>query len=191
MHQLGPSLAIDEHGVRFLLSLRIWAFLRKSASPEARPTEMTHRDWSWALHSHAHDILLDAVVNVAGGPQQTSWPLLRGSSVRARRACPMPVLTRRAVGGGRAAAGVGWWLSSHDALRRVLETVAKNQFMAKEDHDPVDCSLLYLALGKRKVCPPSTITPRPASAIKQYFARPCRFFWVCGRRSSRIRTTPR
>ena len=46
---------------------------------------------------------------------------------------------------------MGWWLSNTDALRRIVETVAKNQFMAKEDHDPVDCSLLYLALGKRKV----------------------------------------
>ena len=57
----------------------------------------------------------------------------------------------RACGLYALASGVGWWLGSIDALRRVIENVAKNQFMAKEDHDPVDCSLFYLALGKRKV----------------------------------------
>ena len=47
--------------------------------------------------------------------------------------------------------GLGWWLTNPDALRRHVELMAKNQYMSKEERDPVDCSLFYLALNKKKV----------------------------------------
>jgi len=70
--------AIDDHGVRFLLALRIWAYLRKSASHAGRQHQLSHRDWSWALHSQAQEILLDAVLMLGGGNEAAIWPALRG-----------------------------------------------------------------------------------------------------------------
>jgi hypothetical protein len=32
-----------------------------------------------------------------------------------------------------------------------METIARNQYMAKDDKDPVDCSLFYMALRKKNV----------------------------------------
>ena len=75
----GTHAAMDDHGVRFLLALRIWAYLRRSAPTASRLVEMTHRDWSWALHSQAHDILLDAALAVGGGTANASWSMLRGT----------------------------------------------------------------------------------------------------------------
>jgi len=70
--------AIDDHGVRFLLALRIWAYLRKSAGHAGRRHHLSHRDWSWALHSQAQEILLDAVLMLGGGHEAATWPALRG-----------------------------------------------------------------------------------------------------------------
>jgi hypothetical protein len=64
------------------------------------------------------------------------------------------------------ALGVFLWLKSPEVIvrpspildrcklmgqRGQLEVVARNTFMAQEDRDPTSCSLIFFALGKKKV----------------------------------------
>ena len=48
-------------------------------------------------------------------------------------------------------AGLFLWLSEIDALRTQLENVGRAEYTQNEDRNPVDCSLYYLALGKKNV----------------------------------------
>ena len=47
--------------------------------------------------------------------------------------------------------GLFLWLSASDASRAQLENVGRAEYTQNEDRNPVDCSLYYLALGKKKV----------------------------------------
>ena len=47
--------------------------------------------------------------------------------------------------------GLFLWLSEIDALRTQLENVGRAEYTQNEDRNPVDCSLYYLALGKKNV----------------------------------------
>lgn len=50
------------------------------------------------------------------------------------------------------ALGMGYWLRNPDSMRRTIETIARNQYMGKDDtRNPVDCSLFYMALRKKNV----------------------------------------
>ncbi|CAK5280165.1 unnamed protein product [Mycena citricolor] len=49
------------------------------------------------------------------------------------------------------ALGVALWLNSVENLRSQMEIVARNEFMAGDNRDPVACSLFYFALGKVKL----------------------------------------
>ncbi|KAF3935922.1 hypothetical protein ABW20_dc0107518 [Dactylellina cionopaga] len=48
-------------------------------------------------------------------------------------------------------AGFFMWLRDTNALKAHFETLARNQYMRKEERDPVDCALYYLALRKKAV----------------------------------------
>ncbi|RMD44422.1 hypothetical protein DV735_g730, partial [Chaetothyriales sp. CBS 134920] len=47
--------------------------------------------------------------------------------------------------------GIFMWLSDVEALRVQMENVARAEYTKHEDRNPVDCSLYYLALGKKHV----------------------------------------
>ncbi|RMZ80105.1 hypothetical protein DV737_g3178, partial [Chaetothyriales sp. CBS 132003] len=47
--------------------------------------------------------------------------------------------------------GIFLWLSDVEALRLQMENVARAEYTKHEDRNPVDCSLFYLALGKKHV----------------------------------------
>ena len=48
-------------------------------------------------------------------------------------------------------AGVFMWLSEPEAVRMQMENVGRAEYTKHEDRNPVDCSLHYLALGKKNV----------------------------------------
>jgi hypothetical protein len=47
--------------------------------------------------------------------------------------------------------GMGYWVKNLETVRKLAETIARNQFLLNDEKDPTRCGLLYLALKKRKV----------------------------------------
>ncbi|PWY97308.1 hypothetical protein BCV70DRAFT_202960 [Testicularia cyperi] len=117
---------MDENGVRYLLALRL--MLNQSGSADRRWEEQAHtisyRDCVWAFHSENQEPLVSAIETAFRN--RLNWPAAR-------------------------ATGIFMWLKNAQTLRTQAEAVARAQFMTGEDRDPVKCSLLYFALGKRKV----------------------------------------
>uniref|UniRef100_V5GL76 RAVE complex protein Rav1 C-terminal domain-containing protein n=2 Tax=Kalmanozyma brasiliensis (strain GHG001) TaxID=1365824 RepID=V5GL76_KALBG len=90
----------------------------------ASSTALGFRDYLWAFHSQNQETLVAAVESAHRN--KLDWPAAK-------------------------ATGVFIWLQNRTALRTQAEAVARAQFMSGEDRDPVKCSLIYFALGKRKV----------------------------------------
>ncbi|ORY37104.1 WD40 repeat-like protein [Rhizoclosmatium globosum] len=82
------------------------------------------RDISWAFYSDSQDFLVDFVSQIFSG--KPLWKDVRSL-------------------------GMGFWLKNTEALRRQIEAIARNHYMAKEDKDPVDCALFYICLKKKNV----------------------------------------
>ncbi|KAL9623679.1 MAG: hypothetical protein Q9160_002135 [Pyrenula sp. 1 TL-2023] len=116
------SRSMDANAARYLLFFR-QHMLRKSSAPSKRVT-VGWREVIWAFHSGSQDILVDLVTRQFQG--KLSW-------VQARES------------------GMFLWLSDITALRTQLENVARNEYTSREERDPVDCSLYYLALRKKAV----------------------------------------
>ena len=85
---------------------------------------MSWRAITFASLSTSQDILVDKVTVHHGG--KLTWEAARKS-------------------------GLFLWLSEIDALRTQLENVGRAEYTQNEDRNPVDCSLYYLALGKKNV----------------------------------------
>lgn len=140
----GAGVAVDACGARFLLYAlglgglggRPTAVNGSSASaaapadgsggspsaPASTPRPVPGAAVAWAVLSDCHTTLLEVCLAERGG--ERDWASLR-------------------------ALGVGYWLPNGDALRSALEAAAKVHFTRSKD--PVDCALLYIALGKKKV----------------------------------------
>lgn len=88
------------------------------------PFVMTFREFAWAFHSNSQDILVDLVNRNSKG--RLLWPQARESGMFA-------------------------WLADSESLRNQLEVVARNHYTRTDEKDPVECSLYYLALRKKKV----------------------------------------
>ncbi|RKO89844.1 RAVE protein 1 C terminal-domain-containing protein [Blyttiomyces helicus] len=119
--------SLDENGVRYVLFMRLFLFSLKSFPPHLRQSKLTTRDIAWAFFSESQDILLDFCTSHFNSKMQWS---------------------------DAASLGIGLWLRSPDALRRLAETLARAHYMGRDENglrDPVACSLLYLALGKKNV----------------------------------------
>lgn len=118
--------SLDASGLRYMLSLR--QMLNNGAQSRkdgATANEgLSYRDHLWAFHSENQETLLAAIDSAFGN--KLNWPAARST-------------------------GVFVWVRNLQALRSQAEAVARAQFMSAEDRDPVKCSLLYFALGKRKV----------------------------------------
>ncbi|KAJ1550292.1 regulator of (H+)-ATPase in vacuolar membrane, partial [Nowakowskiella sp. JEL0078] len=120
--------SLDENGARFLLAMRMFIFSQKNFPEESRPIELINRDISWAVYSESQDILIDYCNQSYDG--KLLWSHARSL-------------------------GFGYWITNLDSLTfekyKQMETIARNSFMSKEDKDPVECSLLYLAMRKKNV----------------------------------------
>ena len=95
--------AIDECGARFLLSFKIFSFLKRSLPPNDRPTSLTPFDFAWALHSEAEATLIQNCL-----PSDATWNSAKEI-------------------------GLGLWLRNPTSLKSVVERMAKAQFSAKKD----------------------------------------------------------
>lgn len=155
--------ALDNNGMRFLLSLKSFAISHRARSPPpTRPPspdsqatkadttinnrlpQMRWRDVLWGFHSESQEILVTACDEVCGKPMV--WE-------DAKQFC-LPL-----------------WLRSSEALVRVLscksdrpytdtwtclqttqvETIARNEFTKDDARDPTTCSLYYFALRKKRL----------------------------------------
>ncbi|KAJ3413506.1 regulator of (H+)-ATPase in vacuolar membrane [Chytridiales sp. JEL 0842] len=116
--------ALDENGVRYVLFARLFVFSQSSFPPELKPVSLQSRDITWGFYSESQDNLIDFLNQSYGGK-----PLWKDAK----------------------SLGMGFWLRNSDALKRQMETIARNEYMSKDDKNPVDCSLFYMALKKKNV----------------------------------------
>ncbi|KAL4869749.1 hypothetical protein BDV12DRAFT_167152 [Aspergillus spectabilis] len=114
--------SMDDNAARYLLFLR-QHMLRKSQGI-AEDATVSWREIVWASHSNSQDILLDLSSRQFGG--KLSWKAARET-------------------------GMFMWLSNTTTIREQLEVVARNEYTKTEEKNPIDCSLYYLALGKKNI----------------------------------------
>ncbi|EPS40624.1 hypothetical protein H072_5490 [Dactylellina haptotyla CBS 200.50] len=114
--------SLDEWGIRYLLFFKHYNL--QKANFFSRSSGVSFREISWAFQSETQEILVDLVMKNFQNKMQ--WHQARD-------------------------AGFFMWLKDISALKTHFETLARNQYMSKEERDPVDCSLYYLALRKKAV----------------------------------------
>lgn len=97
---------IDDCGMRYLLSYKLFSFLQRVLPPSDRPTSLTSSDFAWALHSESQQDLIHMCL-----PVNATW------------ATAKPL-------------GLGLWLRNPIFLKEVIEKLAKAQFTENKDpHD--------------------------------------------------------
>ena len=111
----------DENATRFMLFFRQY-MIRKRQNSSGKG--VTWREIVWAYHSSSQDILVDQVSRHFGG--RMLWEHVRES-------------------------GMFMWMTDITALRAQFEVIARNEYTKSDDRNPIDCSLYYLALKKKKV----------------------------------------
>ena len=114
--------SMDGNAGRYLLFFRQY-MLQRGQSVGPRPG-ISWREIVWAFHSESQDILVDLVSRSCQG--KVLWTDARES-------------------------GMFMWLTDPSALKTQLESVARNEYTKTWEKSPVDCSLYYLALGKKTV----------------------------------------
>ncbi|KAI8603070.1 RAVE protein 1 C terminal-domain-containing protein [Dissophora ornata] len=116
--------SIDDSGLRFLISVRRFNYLSYILPPSQRPSMLSYRDITWAYHSESQDLLLDFCCNSLKVPM--TWTEAKSL-------------------------GIFLWMRKKDIIIKQMEVIARNQYMAKDDKDPVACAIFYLALKKKKL----------------------------------------
>ncbi|CAG8644989.1 7798_t:CDS:10, partial [Funneliformis mosseae] len=117
--------SLDENGVRYVLFMRRYHYLnRYKLSSGIRTPGLNYRDMNWALHSDSQDLLIEYSIQASGG--KFLWKDARIH-------------------------GIFLWLRSNESVRQQFENVARNHYMSKEERDPTDSSLFYMALRKKKL----------------------------------------
>jgi RAVE protein 1 C terminal len=114
--------SMDDNAARYLLFFR-QHMLRKGQAVESESV-VSWREIIWAFHSNSQDILIDLVSRSFHG--KMLWEHARES-------------------------GMFVWITDPTALRAQLEIIARNEYTKTDEKSPVDCSLYYLALGKKTV----------------------------------------
>ncbi|ORX95907.1 hypothetical protein K493DRAFT_22306 [Basidiobolus meristosporus CBS 931.73] len=117
--------ALDENGGRFLLSLKLNTFMKYSPSPnKSNSGKFSYRDMIWALHSESQDLLVEFCAESCDG--KLLWNDAKSY-------------------------GFALWINNEDTFKRQMELIGKSHYMAKEDKDPVESTIYYLALKKVKL----------------------------------------
>lgn len=87
--------------------------------------EVTSRDACWAFFSDSQDAVQEILTKICNG--KIIWKTAK-------------------------ALGLGWWIRNPECLKKLVEAMARNQFLANDGvKDPTACSLFYLALRKKNV----------------------------------------
>ncbi|KAI0041796.1 WD repeat-containing protein [Auriscalpium vulgare] len=129
--------ALDANGLRYLISMRSFYIINERSSAPSSPASkgfvarktgwrarLRFRDMIWAFHSESQGLLLSAAQSACQG--KMAWSDAR-------------------------ATGVFIWLNGLDALKAHMEVIARTEYMAGDNRDPVACSLFFFALGKHKL----------------------------------------
>ncbi|RUP50038.1 RAVE protein 1 C terminal-domain-containing protein [Jimgerdemannia flammicorona] len=127
--------SIDENGARYEVFVKRHMYLNRILPPALRRETLEFRDVVWALHSESQaseliekfvskDSLLEYSLNIAGG--KLLWKDAK-------------------------AMGIFLWLEKTESVYQQMEVIARNTYMSKEERDPIDCTLFYLALRKKKL----------------------------------------
>lgn len=114
--------SMDDNAARYLLFFR-QHMLRRTQGVALKST-VSWREIVWAFHSDSQDILTDLVSRQFNS--KLTWRAARES-------------------------GIFMWLSDLTALKAQLENVARNEYTKTEERNPIDCTLYYLALGKKNI----------------------------------------
>ncbi|OXG74617.1 WD-repeat protein [Cryptococcus neoformans var. grubii Br795] len=134
--------SLDISGTRYLISIRMyvnsdrWGNTSGTVTPSSdtelrqmpKPKGASHfsfRNIVWAMHSDSQELLLEAATQCCKNGKML-WEDAKKL-------------------------GVFLWLKSAETTRSQLEVIARNRFMADDDRDPTSCSLIFFALGKKKV----------------------------------------
>ncbi|EKV08590.1 WD repeat protein [Penicillium digitatum] len=114
--------SMDDNAARYLLFFR-QHMLRRTQGVANKDT-VSWREIVWAYHSSSQDILTDLVSRQFNG--KLTWKAARES-------------------------GLFMWLSDSVAVKAQLEILARCEYIKTEEKNPIDCTLYYLALGKKNV----------------------------------------
>ncbi|KFH65977.1 hypothetical protein MVEG_08079 [Podila verticillata NRRL 6337] len=116
--------SVDDNGLRFLMFVRRFNYLSYILPPSQRPTMLSYRDIVWAYHSESQDLLLDFCSTSLKNPM--TWPEAKSL-------------------------GIFLWMRKKETMVKQMEIIARNQYMSKDEKDPVACTLFYIALRKKKL----------------------------------------
>ncbi|KAJ5738784.1 hypothetical protein N7493_001939 [Penicillium malachiteum] len=114
--------SMDDNAARYLLFFR--QHMLRKIQGVANKDRVSWREIVWAFHSGSQDILTDLVSRQFSG--KLTWKAARES-------------------------GLFMWLSDLTSLKSQLESVARNEYTKTEEKNPIDCTLYYLALGKKNI----------------------------------------
>ncbi|KAJ5091472.1 RAVE complex protein Rav1 C-terminal [Penicillium alfredii] len=114
--------SMDDNAARYFLFFR-QHMLRRSQGV-ANKDRVSWREVVWAFHSGSQDILTDLISRQFNG--KLTWKAARES-------------------------GIFMWLSDPIALKTQLEVVARSEYTKTEERNPIDCTLYYIALGKKNI----------------------------------------
>ncbi|KAG0089757.1 regulator of (H+)-ATPase in vacuolar membrane, partial [Podila epicladia] len=116
--------SIDDNGLRFLMFVHRFNYLSYILPPIQRPTMLSYRDVVWAYHSESQDLLLDFCSTSLKNPM--TWSEAKSL-------------------------GIFLWMRKKETMVKQMEVIARNQYMSKDEKDPVGCTLFYIALRKKKL----------------------------------------
>ncbi|KAG2218968.1 hypothetical protein INT45_008392, partial [Circinella minor] len=114
--------SLDENGARFTALVENFFHLNKALALEEQSNELAPRDTIWALHSQSQDLLLERCLRLCGG--KLLWKDAR-------------------------AMGIFMWLKKSEVVIEQMTNIARNTYLNQEVKDPINCTLYYLALGKK------------------------------------------
>ncbi|KAJ3055772.1 regulator of (H+)-ATPase in vacuolar membrane [Rhizophlyctis rosea] len=136
--------SLDENGVRYLIFLRMFVFSQKTFPSQLRSEGLTSRDTAWGFFSESQ--VSSKRINMYSESNS------HGSQDILLDACHS-AFHNKLVWRDARSLGMGLWVRNPETLRRLIETVARNQYMGTNSpsKDPVDCALFYLALKKKNV----------------------------------------
>ncbi|KAG9283992.1 hypothetical protein G9A89_005499 [Geosiphon pyriformis] len=121
----GQKRSLDQNGVRYVIFMRRYHYLNRSViASTLRAPGLSYRDMTWAMHSESQDLLLEYSIAASGG--KFLWKDARIH-------------------------GVFLWLRNIEMVRQQMEIIARNQYLSKEERDPSDAALFYIALRKKKL----------------------------------------
>ncbi|KAF8477585.1 RAVE protein 1 C terminal-domain-containing protein [Kalaharituber pfeilii] len=119
--------SIDENGARYLLFFRQYCLGRERDRRTHKSSEESGLSWReivWAYHSVSQEILVDLVSRSHKG---------------------------RMLWKGAKESGMFMWLRDLESVRNQWEILARNHYTQKEEKNPIDCTLHYIALRKKNV----------------------------------------